>query len=71
MNNNLVCAPGLWKKQHDHDDKGNCIPKGYTCNDINCMCYDCVKEHRRNGCNFGMQDGPDDNVKECDCDYKG
>ena len=43
----------------------------YTCNDVNCMCWECLKEHWRNGCDFGKADGPDDSIKECDCDYKG
>ncbi len=41
-----------------------------TCNDINCMCYECLKEHWRNGCDYGKAE-LDDTCKECDCDYKG
>ena len=33
-----------------------------------CICWECMKKHHNNGCSYGQPDGPDDIIKDCDCE---
>jgi len=59
----------IWCYDHKESrDTCDCNPLEDEPCATGCICWGCLKDHRDNGCNYGVPCGPDDWENCCDCE---